>query len=451
MTMGRATTIFISIMCAAQWLGCNDNDLYVPDDVNGGTGGSAGKTVTGTGGKATGGKSGADAGAAGVSGQDAGWVEAKWVDRSGLTDVGTAGSLDYSRPGMWACRPDMEPNVCNSNLDATLIKSSGERETVIHDRTENPEFDCFYVYPTVLLSGAAQMVDFSEAGVKMVADALLPQAARFSRICQIYAPLYRQVGLGTTTDGGVTMTEGADRVLALKDVRDAFAFYLKNFNHGRKFVLMGHSQGTGMLVEMMKQDIDPENKSDVRARMISALLIGGSVLVPKGEQVGGSYKNIPLCSKPGETGCVITYASFASDKPRAATSMFGATTEEGMEVGCTNPATLSGNTGRYLGSYFAKRISNASFKPDTALPADLDTPFALYRDLFKGACVSKDGANYLEITIEPVTKEDKRTPPWRNAAVEGPAGMGLHLVDYQIPLEDLIQAVQKQAANSTQP
>lgn len=407
--MRKATMTVIATIFATQWLGCGTTANNNAADANSG--------VTG----------------AGVT----------TVDRSGLTNVGTSGSLDYSNPGMWACRPDMAPNICHDNLDATLIKSDGSREVVAHPRATTPEFDCFYVYPTVLLTGAPQMVDFSDVGVTMVADALLPQAARFSRICRMYAPLYRQIGI-TSGGGSPTPIAGSDRALGLQDVRDAFAYYINNLNQGRKFVLLGHSQGTGMLTAMMKLDVDPADKADVRARMISALLIGGNVLVPQGTTVGGTYQNIPLCTTPGQTGCVITYASFAPDKPATSTSMFGFTAEAGMEVGCTNPADLAGNGGRYQGSYFRKAISNSIFAPDMPLPADLTTAFALYRDLFRGACVAKNGAHYLEFTAEPLGADDKRTPPWRNSVED--TGMGLHLVDYQIPLEDLIQAVSMQAA-----
>ena len=86
----------------------------------------------------------------------------------------------------------------------------------------------------------------------------------------------------------------------------------------------------------------------------------------------------------------------------------------------------------------------ASFAPNAPLPDDLATPFAVYRDLFRGECVNADGASYLKITIEPASDTDTRVPPWRNSLVEG-LGFGLHLVDYQIPLEDLIDVVAQQA------
>jgi hypothetical protein len=364
------------------------------------------------------------------------------VDRSKFTDVGTTGSLDYASPGTWVCRPDVEPNECDNDLTATEIEADGSRTEVPEKRAADPDFDCFYVYPTVLLSGAAQMVDFSQAGVDIVDDALMAQGARFSRICRMYAPFYRQVGLA-----GGTPVAGADRTLGVQDVRDAFAYYLEHWNAGRKFVLLGHSQGTAMLTLMMQMDVDPDEHADVRARMISALLIGGGLTVPVGEKVGGTFKNIPTCSAPGETGCAITYASFASDGPPGDNSLFGRTSMAGMQVACVNPADMSGNTGRYRGSYFRKDIANASFLPDTPLPEDLATPFALYRDLFRGACVEKNDAHYLEITLEPSGADDQRTPPWRNTVVEN-AGFGLHLVDYQIPMEDLIDAVEMQAKSA---
>jgi hypothetical protein len=193
---------------------------------------------------------------------------------------------------------------------------------------------------------------------------------------------------------------------------------------------------------MIQMDIDPAERADVRARMLSALLIGGGAQVPVGAKVGGTFQNIPLCSAQGETGCMIAYVSYAADRKPTASSLFGRGAD-GTQAACVNPADLAGNTGRFKGSYFHKNIANASVAPDTPLPDDLEAPFAVYRDLFKGACVELDGVTYLEISIEPASDTDARTPPWRNTAVEG-IGFGLHLVDYQIPLEDLIDAVKLQ-------
>jgi hypothetical protein len=423
--MGTARTSILSIVLVVASLSCKSDDGMTENPVQtGGTGGTGGSSTEPDGGGGT----------SGTGGEPT----IQQVDRSALTDVGISAPLDYANPGMWACRPDMEPNQCNQDLSAVRINADGTREVEPHTRAEDPAFDCFYVYPTVLLSGAPQMVDFSDAGVQIVNDALLAQGARFSRLCRMFAPMYRQVGLS----GGMPIA-GSDRALGAQDVRDAFAYYLEQWNEGRKFVLIGHSQGTGVLTNMIQMDVDPTEHADVRERMLSALLIGGGANVPVGAKVGGTFQNIPLCSAQGETGCMIAYVSYAADAKPTASSLFGRSTG-GMQAACVNPADLAGNTGRFKGSYFRKNIANASFAPDTPLPDDLEAPFAVYRDLFKGACVELDGFHYLELAIEPASDTDARTPPWRNTPVEG-IGFGLHLVDYQIPLDDLIDAVKLQA------
>jgi pimeloyl-ACP methyl ester carboxylesterase len=425
--MLKTTTRMICVSCFVLTLACGDDD-------SGGTGPDAG-TKAGSGGK--GGSGGAGkAGTGGAGDTDAGTT--KPVDRSKLSDVGVSGKLDYGDPALWMCRPDNDPNECHRNLDATEIKADGMRAVVKHEAAKKPEFDCFFVYPTVLLSGKAQMTDFTDEGVKIVDDPLLSQGARFSRVCEVYAPLYRQTGLS----GGMPVA-GADSELATQDVRDAFAYYLKNLNRGRKFVLIGHSQGTFMLTAMMQMDID--NNADVRKQMISALLIGGRVVVPTGKSVGGTFQNIPTCTAPGENGCVIAYVSYAAEAPpTTGKSLFGMA-PEGNEAACVDPAVIAGNSGPYKGSYFPVKVDNPSFNADVPVPSDLSTPFVLYRDVFKGKCVTREGFHYLEYSLLIDAKDPRGIPPWRHTAVDA-LGFGTHLVDFHVALEDLIEAVTQQAA-----
>jgi pimeloyl-ACP methyl ester carboxylesterase len=372
-------------------------------------------------------------------------VAVKQIDRSRFPNVGVEGSLDYATPEYWACRPDIDPNECHANLDATEVKPDGSLNVIPHVRAEHPAFDCFYVYPTVLLTGAPQMTDFTEAGIKLVQDPLLAQAARFSSICEVYAPLYRQVGLA-----GTAPAAGSSSALALQDVRDAFAYYLKNFNHGRKFVLMGHSQGTFMLSSLIQRDID--DKPALRSQLISALLLGGQPYTPPGQLVGGQFKNIPLCSMPDQAGCVVGFNSYAVEAPPGANAIFGRVgpafandpPDLTGQVACVNPAPLVGNQGRYAGSYFSLQIGNSMFGKPVPVPG-VTTRFVLYKDLFRGSCVARDGLNYLQIAAEPPAGDTRPLPEYRNPVLEG-VGFGMHLVDYNLALDDLIKLVQRQAA-----
>lgn len=392
----------------------------------------------------------------GAAGPDGGLVH---IDRSHLTDAGTSGSLDYSDPALWVCRPGIDPNPCHENLDATELLPDGGRQLVAHHRAENPKFDCFYVYPTVDLTSNGNMTNLSD--ISLVLDPLLSQAARFSRICEVYAPLYRQVSfVPTAPTGGTDAGDGgggADAssgdagigglfsspmaALALQDVRDAFKYYLAHFNKGRKFVIMGHSQGSGMLAAMMQTDVDPVPA--VRAQVISALLIGGGTTVAPGQTTNGTFKNIPTCTKPGETGCMIAYSSYDVASPPGANALFGRSANG--EVACTNPGPLAGNSGPYQGTYFPAKINNALLQPDNQPPQDAGTPFLLYRGLFQGNCVIKNGYSYLEVTLLEQPGDPRGIPPYKNAGSES-LGFGLHLADYNIPLEDLIDTVTQQAA-----
>lgn len=439
-TMSRMSSIIIYLVCSSFLLGCGDDDAE-GNDGQGGTGGQAAGADGDSGG--TGGQAAGEGGAGGTGGEtDAGrggtadFAPEDPIDRSHLSDVGLTDPLDYSDPALWVCRPDHESNFCHHNIDATEILSDGSYQLVSHERAENPVFDCFYVYPTVLLSGEPNQTDFSD--ITIVADPLYSQASRFTSLCEMYAPLYRQAGLAT---GGVPIA-GANGEVPLQDVKDAFAYYLEHFNQGRNFVLMGHSQGTLMLTRMMQDDLD--NNPEVLSRMISALLIGGAVSVPEGELTGGTFQNIPLCSAPGDTGCVVHYVSYDADPPPAANAVFGGSPGEGLEIACTNPALLADNPGRFQGAYLRTAFGNPSFAPDDPIPEDITTPFMLYRDTFRGECVKRDGRSYLEISVDPDEGDQRPPPPYQTILIRI-IGMGLHLVDYNLPMGDLLKMVRLQA------
>jgi hypothetical protein len=368
------------------------------------------------------------------------------IDRSGLTDVGTDQPLDYSDPRLWLCRPGNDPDECDANLDSTELLPDGTRRVVTHVKALNPDYDCFYVYPTVKLTSAGPMTDFAHYQITL--DPLLNQAARFNQECRMYAPLYRQAGVvpgaggaPTLSDAGMAATFG----LGLADVRDAFKYYLEHLNNGRRFVLMGHSQGTGVVTSMMTTDVDPVPQ--VRAKLISALLIGGGVTVPEGMAVGGTFQNIPLCTQANQVGCVVAYNSFSKETPPSATSTF-AHAAAGQMIACTEPATLAGHAGqRYQGSYIGLKLSNPSLLlPDgiDQIPKDITTPFVIYRDVLRGNCKYVNGASYLEISLEQPSGDQRPPPPYHFSAIEG--ALGLHLYDYNLELDDLLEVVRLQAA-----
>ncbi|HEX4475915.1 MAG TPA: DUF3089 domain-containing protein [Polyangiaceae bacterium] len=377
--------------------------------------------------------------ASGGSSTDSGTVTTTHIDRSTLTDV--QGPIDYSDGNFWICRPGNDKDECLDDLTATEAKKDNTTDVVKRPPATDAPVDCFYVYPTIDLTGPGNMTDFHD--VSLILDPLLSQAAPFESICKVYAPLYRQASLGSgTTDGGVAFS--GDINVGIQDVEDAFDYYMAHLNHGRNFVLMGHSQGTFAMTKLIQDKVDGDPA--ILGHMISAVLLGGAVTVPTGKLVGGSFQNIPLCTTPGQVGCAIAYNSFAAEAPPPDNSVFGRAAA-GSEIACTAPGPLANNNGALQGSYSPSKINQPIFVPN--LPtggfdsSTLPTPFGLYRGFFSGTCVSKASAHYYEIAIDKSADDQRPTPLYRSTILEG-VGFGLHITDYSLSLDDLIAAVSLQ-------
>ena len=182
---------------------------------------------------------------------------------------------------VWLCFPGHRPDPCTPGLSTTVFSPTLKKLGVRHPKqVAHPGIDCFYVYPTV----SGQPTGNSNLQIDPEENSIaLYQASRYSQYCRVFAPMYRQVTLAGIGQG--TPTTKPNAALALSDVRAAFQTYLKKYNHGRGFVFISHSQGSFVLRQLIAKDVDP--KPAVRRLMVSAILMGGNVLVKKGKDIGG--------------------------------------------------------------------------------------------------------------------------------------------------------------------
>jgi hypothetical protein len=264
----------------------------------------------------------------------------------------------------------------------------------------------------------------------------LHQAARYTSECRVFAPVYRQVTLQGIL--GISPPTAADRERAYNDVRDAWRDYLRNHNKGRGVVFVGHSQGTFMLRELIANEVD--RKPRVRRLMVSALLMGGNVLVKQGRDSGGDFKNIRACRSRTQFGCVVAFVTFNQTPPQD--SYFGRTGEKGMEVLCTNPAALGGGSAKVTPIQ-----PKEPFAPGTTIGAAVSvlgvptpptsTAWRAFPGSYRARCSSAGGADVLRISSlggAPVFQPSP-TPQW-----------GLHLFDANIALGNQVSLIRRQAA-----
>jgi pimeloyl-ACP methyl ester carboxylesterase len=336
--------------------------------------------------------------------------------------------LNYANDSYWLCRPDMPNDECRrADLTATSFLPYSSTQIVKHEVAADPKYDCFYVYPTVALTGPPGPVDESVlSNHAPMLDPLLSQAARFTGQCRVFAPLYRQVTLPTYQNAAINAYLEESYV----DVAAAFDYFLKSTGD-RPFVLISHSQGSHLTRRLLQRKIDPDPA--LRARLIVGLVIGGDTL-------NDSYKNIPKCTADNQVGCVIAYRSFAEG--------YGPVPAKPLLTGqmCTNPASLAGGEGRLSGAYFPTTTYQAALGTHAVWSPPITTPFVLMRDFYTSECVTQGSSDYLEIRVRPLPSDTRVNHiPFDNIAFS-PANSALHVLDYDFPLEDLMRLVAVKAA-----
>lgn len=349
---------------------------------------------------------------------------------------------DYSDPDAWLCRPGRQ-DACAVDMTTTVITAQGELSTETWSADPDAPIDCFYVYPTVSTDttpNSDMTADPAELNV------IRQQFARFASKCRPYAPLYRQVtlaGLRQVLAGAASLEQG----LQYDDVLDAWNYYLEHDNQGRGFVLVGHSQGSFILAELIAREIDGKPVAD---RMVSAILPGATIQVEKGQDTGGKFQRIPVCRAASQTGCVIAYSAFRSTVPPPEDSLFGRPGAEDTEAACVNPAELSGGRGglhAYLSATGRTITSTSSLEPWVMPEKAIGTPWVSVPGLLTARCASNEYANYLEVTVHGDPSDPRVDDISGDLGAGGRilANWGLHLIDVNLAMGDLVEIVGGQA------
>jgi hypothetical protein len=263
------------------------------------------------------------------------------------------------------------------------------------------------------------------------------------RVC----PLYRQATLTALRAAATGSPIAVDRALGYNDVLDAWNHYLQHDNSGRGVVLIGHSQGSGVLTQLMRNEIDGK---PVQSKLISALLLGTSLAVPKGKDVGGAFQHIPLCHSASQVGCAIAYASFRSTIPPPANSRFGRAQGENMQAACVNPAALGGGSGElhaYLSAAGRSIVGSAAEPRPWVTPAKpIETPFVSVPGLLTAQCVANDKGSYLEVTVHGNPADPRVDDIAGDVMANGEVNpsWGLHLIDVNLAMGNLVDIVREQ-------
>lgn len=186
---------------------------------------------------------------------------------------------DYSQPKFWAALPEIEDPADNA-----------PEITGLTNKQASAEVDVFYVHPTTFYEKDSGWTADAAGKISFGAfDPLHYQASVFNGSARIYAPHYRQATVFSFFDDSGQGKKALH--IARKDIINAFIYYLAHYNKGRPFMLAGHSQGSLMLIPILKYlDRYPNDK------FITAYVPGWGIS-------SESFERLKPCGSPTELDC----------------------------------------------------------------------------------------------------------------------------------------------------
>lgn len=347
----------------------------------------------------------------------------------------------WSLSESWLCKPGRQ-DICSAPVMRATIEAEGGvvREELRPDPTA--PVDCFYIYPTISTDPNGNSSLVPGPGERR---AVATQFSMFSSVCRPFAPMYRQVtvaGLRAAVNGN---PNAADPVMAYNDVVAAWKYYLEVENKGRGVVLVGHSQGTRMLMQLIQREIEGK---PAQARIVSALLPGLNIEVAQGSDKGGAFSVMPLCASKNDVGCVVAFTSFRASSPPPANARFGLSRSPGKDVACVDPVAMSGLT---MSSYIPTKSnllgSEAAQKDWVDMRNSLDAAYVNLPGLLSTRCVKNGAASYLAVTLAPGMDDKRPKDIPGDIVVDGRIwdDWGLHLVDINLVAGNLLEIVRSQA------
>ncbi|HIV76605.1 MAG TPA: DUF3089 domain-containing protein [Candidatus Sphingomonas excrementigallinarum] len=234
---------------------------------------------------------------------------------------------EYRDTKMWLARPDLPGNPAMWVPTGYTPGQPGQGAAV------------FFIHPTSYISKAHWNAPLDDPETNGRAELFLRgQASAFNGAGDIWAPRYRQATFGAF----LTSMADAERALdlAYKDVDAAFTAFLAQVDPNRPLILAGHSQGALHLSRLLTDRVTKD--PSLKRRIVAAYVVGWPISTTADLPAMG----LPACTKPDQTGCILSWQSFGEPAdPSLILDVFDQTNgytgapRKGTAMLCTNPLT----------------------------------------------------------------------------------------------------------------
>ena len=194
---------------------------------------------------------------------------------------------DYSKNESWA----VLPSLWNKSLEQ------------VAGTPEKKRADVFYIYPTLLSNKKSSCWNANifdpQIRKDVIEKAVTYQASAWVKAANLYVPFYRQAHYRIFIEPYATQGREAG-IVAYQDVKNAFLYFLNNYNNSRPIIIASHSQGTLHAKRIIKDFFDGK---PLQKRLIAAYLIGARV-------IPNEFKNIHELNSPDSFGGFISWNTY---------------------------------------------------------------------------------------------------------------------------------------------
>lgn len=237
----------------------------------------------------------------------------------------------YDDPTMWISRPGKGASDPARWMPKGAVAPASSIKAAV-----------FFIHPTSYLAKDRWNAPLDDRDSRGRAEIMTRGlVSPFNGSEEIWAPRYRQAAFGAFLTGEQPARQALD--LAYGDVLQAFDYFISTTDPKVPIVLAGHSQGSRHLMLLLKDRVAGK---PLARRIAAAYVIGWPVSLVHDLPALG----LPPCTSPGQSGCVMSWLSFAepSDPAMMARAYERRPGLDGQSLAgspmlCSNP--LTGMTG----------------------------------------------------------------------------------------------------------
>ena len=201
----------------------------------------------------------------------------------------------------------VKPNYSDKDSWAVLPENIPDEISTFNIDKNKKEADVFFIYPTLIDSRNQREwnSDIWDEDIRndVINRPVKYQASAWLDAGNLYVPYYRQAHIRVFND---KFRVDGDKALnlAYNDIKEAFSYYLENFNNDKPFIIASHSQGTVHAKRLISEFIDGK---ELQKKLIAAYLVGIKVFEDE-------FINIKPMNSPDETGGFVTWNTFKFNK-----------------------------------------------------------------------------------------------------------------------------------------